>query len=84
MKFQIPNAPKLRTKILTNLLGVDFTSIMPAHNRASNMINLVNNNGYLESRPGYDIIGHDFSIKLPFLLQIYLLQQNLVGVKVII
>ena len=63
MEFQVPKTPKIYTRLLTNLLGVDFTSIMPAINRASNMINLINNNGYLESRPGYDKIGHDFGIK---------------------
>ena len=52
--FDVPEAPKLYTADLSNFLGVDFTSIAPISNRASNMINLVNNDGFLETRPGYD------------------------------
>ena len=52
--FDVPDAPKLYTADLSNFLGVDFTSIAPISNRASNMINLVNNDGFLETRPGYD------------------------------
>ena len=57
MEFSVPRAPRLYSKVLGNFLGVDFTSISPIERRASNMINLVNNNGYLETRPGYAQIG---------------------------
>jgi hypothetical protein len=60
MEFPIPNSPKPYTKILSDFLGVDFTSISPSNRRASNMVNMINNNGYLETRQGYAAIGHDF------------------------
>lgn len=60
MQFEVPNAPQVYTRVLSNFLGVDFTSISPIERRASNMINLINNNGYLETRPGYNSIGHMF------------------------
>lgn len=60
MQFDVPDAPDIKTLTLTNFLGVDFTSVAPNIVRSSNMINLVNNNGYLETRPGYDVIGHEF------------------------
>lgn len=60
MQFNIPDAPKVYTKNLLNFRGVDFTSISPDIKRASNMINLVNNNGYLETRQGYDSVGYNF------------------------
>lgn len=61
MQFNVPNAPKQYTSVLGDFLGVDFTSISPSKRRASNMINLVNNNGFLETRPGYAAIGHEFT-----------------------
>lgn len=54
MQFDVPKSPQYYTKDLSDFLGVDFTSIAPNEHRASNLINLVNNNGYLETRPGYD------------------------------
>ena len=54
MQFDVPKSPKYYTKDLSDFLGVDFTSIAPNEHRASNLINLVNNDGYLETRPGYD------------------------------
>ena len=56
--FKIPNGPKQYVANLTNFLGVDFTSIDIDERRASNMVNLVNNNGFLETRPGYAQIGN--------------------------
>lgn len=58
--FDVPNVPDVHTKVLSNFLGVDFTSISPSDRRASNMINMINNNGFLETRQGYDAIGNDF------------------------
>ena len=52
--FDVPKSPEYYTKDLSDFLGVDFTSIAPNERRASNLINLVNNDGYLETRPGYD------------------------------
>ena len=60
MIFKVPDSPKEYTKVLTNFLGVDFTSIAPSTRRATNMVNLVNNNGYLETRQGYAAVGYDF------------------------
>lgn len=54
MQFDVPKSPQYYTKDLSDFLGVDFTSIAPNEHRASNLINLVNNDGYLETRPGYD------------------------------
>lgn len=54
MQFDVPKSPQYYTKDLSDFLGVDFTSIAPNEHRASNLINLVNNDGYLETRPGYN------------------------------
>lgn len=62
-QFDVPKGPKIETITLENFLGVDFTSIAPKVYRASNLINLVNNNGFLETRPGFDAIGNEFGIK---------------------
>lgn len=54
--FEVPASPKLYTEDLVNFLGVDYTSIAPIKNRATEMLNLINNDGYLETRPGFDEI----------------------------
>ena len=54
--FEVPASPKLYTEDLVNFLGVDYTSIAPIKNRATEMRNLINNDGYLETRPGFDEI----------------------------
>lgn len=55
--FDTPSGPTVRSKFLTQFLGVDYTSILPDQTRATVMTNLINNNGYLETRPGYAQIG---------------------------
>ena len=55
--FDVPQSPKRQRFVLGNFLGVDFTSVIPDKRRASNLINLINENGYLETRPGYAQIG---------------------------
>ena len=60
--FDVPASPTIYTENLGDFLGVDFTSIEPHIRRASNMINMVNNDGFLETRPGYDVIGHEFGV----------------------
>lgn len=62
MRFPVPSSPREYTKILTDFLGVDYTSILPSSRRSSHLVNVTNNNGYLETRPGYDVIGHEFGI----------------------
>ena len=64
MQFDVPKSPQYYTKDLSDFLGVDFTSIAPNEHRASNLINLVNNDGYLETRPGYDEVS-SFAIQAP-------------------
>lgn len=61
--FKIPNGPKKYTANLTDFLGVDFTSVDIDSHRASNMVNLVNNNGFLETRPGYKQIGNGIGVR---------------------
>lgn len=58
--LKVPSSPTVYTKTLNKFLGVDFTSALPDVRRASNMVNLINNNGYLETRPGYDAVGYNF------------------------
>lgn len=60
MVFEIPKQRKKYTKVLSDFLGVDFTSAVPSERRASYMKNLINNDGYLETRPGYAAIGYNF------------------------
>lgn len=60
VQFKVPDSPTVYTKTLGNFLGVDFTSITPDIRRGTNLINLINNNGYLETRPGYNVIGKEF------------------------
>lgn len=60
--FDIPETPKTNIKTLTDFLGVDYTSALPKENRASHMVNMINNNGYLETRPGYSQIGDTFEV----------------------
>ena len=47
VQFKVPDSPTVYTKTLGNFLGVDFTSITPDIRRGTNLINLINNNGYL-------------------------------------
>lgn len=61
MQFRVPDAPQQYTSVLGDFLGVDFTSVSPNKRRASDMVNLVNNDGFLETRPGYAAIGHEFT-----------------------
>lgn len=65
-EFRVPAQPQLRIKEMGNFLGVDFTSVMPNERRASNMINLINDNGYIETRPGYVQEGTTFGEGAPF------------------
>lgn len=67
--FDVPDSPDLYTADLSDFLGVDFTSIAPSHHRGSNMINLINNNGFLETRPGYDEI-HSFGIQAKLTIEV--------------
>lgn len=60
MRLSVPASPKVYSKILTNFLGVDYTSILPSTRRSSHLVNVTNNNGYLETRPGYNTIGYEF------------------------
>ena len=60
MRFSIPNSPKEYTKRISDFLGVDYTSVLPNERRSTRLINMINNNGYLETRPGYDTIGYEF------------------------
>lgn len=66
MRLDVPRSPKQYTKVLTGFLGVDYTSIIPNARRSSHMVNLINNNGYLEDRPGYDVIGHEFGTRAEY------------------
>ena len=63
VQFNVPSGPSIKVITLENFLGVDFTSITPSVYRASNLINLVNNNGFLETRPGFNVIGNEFGTK---------------------
>ena len=67
MRLSVPASPKVFTKVLTNFLGVDYTSILPSTRRSSHLVNVTNNNGYLETRPGYDTIGHEFGKRSRFI-----------------
>lgn len=64
MEFSVPKGPKIYTNNLTNFLGVDFTSIIPDAYHGSNIKNVINNNGQIETRPGYEQIGNTFAGKI--------------------
>ena len=57
-KYDIPNVPKSYLYSLTDLLGVDYNDTVADNRRSPNMTNLVNNNGFLESRKGHKILAH--------------------------
>lgn len=59
-QFKVPDGPNIQTVTMSNFLGVDFTSVTPNIRRASNLVNMVNENGFLESRPGFDVTGYEF------------------------
>lgn len=59
-QFEVPTSPTIHTATLSNFKGVDFTTVEPNEHRFSDMLNMVNNDGYLETRPGFDVIGHEF------------------------
>lgn len=59
-QFEVPTSPRVYTDVLTDFKGVDFTTVEPSKNRFSDMLNMINNEGYLETRPGFDVIGHEF------------------------
>ena len=62
MEFTVPSAPKVYTKTLVNFLGADFTSAVPMEKRSPNMRNVINNNGYIETRPGYAQVGTTITV----------------------
>lgn len=64
MEFSVPKGPKIYTTNLINFLGVDFTSIIPDAYHGSNIKNVINTNGKIETRPGYAQIGNTFSGKI--------------------
>lgn len=67
--FDVPSSPTIYTEDLTDFLGVDFTSIAPNKHRATDMRNVINNDGFIETRPGYDEIcsfGEEASCTLSF------------------
>ena len=78
MRFPVPTASKVYTKVLTDFLGVDYTSISPVVRRSSHLVNVTNNNGYLETRPGYDIVGHEFGKEATFLTDFEIENSNLI------
>lgn len=63
MRFDVPKGPAQYIETLSDFLGVDYTSASPSKRRSPNMVNLTNNRGFLETRMGYDAIGHSFGMK---------------------
>lgn len=57
-RYNIPNVPNSYLYSLTDLLGVDYNDTVADNRRSPNMTNLVNNNGFLESRKGHKILAH--------------------------
>lgn len=55
-KFNIPSSDTEYTYSLTNLLGVDYTDTVVDNRRSPNMVNFINNNGFLETRYGHKIL----------------------------
>lgn len=54
--FKVPSTPNTYTFALDNLLGVDYNDTVVDNRRSPKMTNLVNNNGFLESRHGHKIV----------------------------
>jgi hypothetical protein len=54
--YKIPKVPKSYLYTLTDLLGVDYNDTVADNRRSPSMTNLVNNNGFLESRHGHKIL----------------------------
>ena len=58
MMFSVPSEKKKYIAELTNFLGVDFTSspLEVDLRRSPNAVNLINNDGYNETRYGYNVL----------------------------
>lgn len=54
--FKVPSSPKTYTYSISDLLGVDYNDTVVDNRRSPLMTNLVNNNGFLESRNGHKIL----------------------------
>lgn len=57
-KYKIPDVPETYRYMLTNLLGVDYNDTIVDDRRSPRMENLLNNNGFLESRHGISKLLH--------------------------
>lgn len=55
-KFNVPASPTTHVFSLSDLLGVDYNDTVVDNKRSPKMTNLVNNNGFLESRYGHKIL----------------------------
>jgi len=58
MQFEIPKSKTVHEKVLSDFLGADFTSVYADRRRASDMLNVINNHGQIETRPGYVQVGN--------------------------
>lgn len=58
MNFEVPKSPSKYTLVLTDFLGADFTSIVPDKKHSPTMKNVINSNGYIENRHGYEQVGN--------------------------
>ncbi|MBE6152694.1 MAG: hypothetical protein E7166_00505 [Firmicutes bacterium] len=54
MKYPMPKSSKLL--VINDFKGVDFTSSSVDKKRSGNAYNVINNNGYIESRPSYELL----------------------------
>ena len=54
--FKVPNIPSTYQFVLSDFLGVDYNDTVIDNRRSPNMINFVNNNGFLETRYGHKIL----------------------------
>ena len=56
MRYNVPASKTTNALIISDFKGVDFTSSVVDKKRSSNAYNIINNNGYIETRPGYSIL----------------------------
>lgn len=56
MRYSVPATKTPNPLTIRDFKGVDFTSSNVDERRSPNAYNVVNNNGYIETRPGYNVL----------------------------
>ena len=56
MRYSVPSSKSANILSLSDFKGVDFTSSNIDNKRSKNAYNFINNNGFIETRPGYNTL----------------------------